>query len=165
VSFFGFRDDGSRLGFQAALHRADGTARPAAAAVRAAIEETLEGCSGEQVVWAPTEEVIGAEVVLGVATWSEVHARVRAGEDIRARVCVRTLGSHGADWAGRIADVAGELAGARCSASAVPGLHRLDVVVATDGMLGRSVEVTVALQAEANKRRRTVILQETNLMP
>src|ERR671918_1933098 len=82
VSFFGFRDDGARTGFQAALHRADGTARPAAAAVRAAIEETAEGCPGSHVVWAPTEDVIGAEVVLGATTWSEVRARVRAGEDV-----------------------------------------------------------------------------------
>ena len=34
VSFFGFRDDGLRTGFQAALQRTDGSARPAAAAVR-----------------------------------------------------------------------------------------------------------------------------------
>jgi hypothetical protein len=165
VSFFGFRDDGSRTGFQAALHRADGTARPAAAAVRAAIEETTEGCPGTQVVWAPTEEVVGVEVVLAAATWSEVRARVRAGEDVRARVCVRPLGSQGGDWAGRVTGVAGELAGTRCTASSVPGLHPLDVIVATDGMHGRSVDVTVALQAEANKRRRTVILLEAERQP
>jgi hypothetical protein len=163
VSFFGFRDDGSRTGFQAALHRADGTARPAAAAVRAAIEETAEGCPGSHVVWAPTEDVIGAEVVLGAATWSEVRARVRAGEDVRARVCVRALGRYDGDWIGRIAHVAGALAGTRCIAATVPGLHPLDVVVPTAGMLERSVEVTVELQAEANKRRRTMILQEATL--
>jgi hypothetical protein len=165
VSFFGFRDDGSRTGFQAALHRADGTARPAAAAVRAAIEETSEGCPGAQVVWAPTEEVMGAEVALGAATWSEVRARIRAGEDARARVCVRALGSQGGDWVERIAGVTGELAGARCTAAALPGLHPLDMVVATEGMVERSVEVTVELQAEANPRRRTVLLQRANLQP
>ena len=37
VSFFGFRDDGLRTGFQAGLARADGSARPSAAAVQAAI--------------------------------------------------------------------------------------------------------------------------------
>jgi hypothetical protein len=163
VSFFGFRDDGSRTGFQAALHRADGTARPAAAAVRAAIEETAEGCARTQVVWSPVEDVVGADVALGATTWSEVTARVRAGEDVRARVCVRPLGSHEGDWASRIAGVAGGLAGTRCTATAVPGLHAFDVVVETEGMLASSVEVTVELQAEANAHRRTVTLQKATL--
>jgi hypothetical protein len=163
VSFFGFRDDGARTGFQAALHRADGTARPAAAAVRAAIEETTEGCPGSQIVWTPTEEVVGADVVLAAATSYEVRARVRAREDVRAQVCVRALGSQGGDWESRVAGVVGRLAGTRCVASLVPGLHPVDVVVPTDGMLERSVEVAVELQAEANKGRRTVILQEATL--
>ena len=37
LSFFGFRDDGLRTGFQAGLERADGSARPSAEAVQAAI--------------------------------------------------------------------------------------------------------------------------------
>ena len=37
LSFFGYRDDGLRTGFQAGLARVDGTARPSAAAVQAAI--------------------------------------------------------------------------------------------------------------------------------
>jgi hypothetical protein len=163
VSFFGFRDDGSRTGFQAALHRADGTARPAAAAVRAAIDETAEGCAGAHVVWSPRDDVAGAEVAVGAATWSEVRVRVRAGEDVRARVCVRGLASPTGDWAERIAAIAGALAGARCSATIVPGLHPTDVVVATEGMLERSVEITVELEAEANRRRSTVFLQEATL--
>ena len=44
LSFFGFRDDGLRTGFQAGLERADGSARPSAAAVSAAIPD---GCTGE----------------------------------------------------------------------------------------------------------------------
>jgi hypothetical protein len=163
VSFFGFRDDGSRTGFQAALHRVDGTARPAAAAVQAAIEETAEGCPSAPVVWAPMTEVAGAEVVVGSATWSEVRARVRAREDIRVQVCVRALESEAGDWTSRVAGVAGRLAAARCVTSAVPGQHPVDVVVATDGMGARSVEVAVELQAEANKGRRTLILREVTL--
>ena len=46
VSFFGFRDDGARTGFQAALQRLDGTGRPAAEAVRAAIADAAAGCKG-----------------------------------------------------------------------------------------------------------------------
>ena len=54
VSFFGFRDDGLRTGFQAALQRADGTPRPAVDAVRAAIAETSEGCPSTPAPWSPT---------------------------------------------------------------------------------------------------------------
>ena len=38
VNFFGFRDELDRLGFQAGLVRADGTVRPAAEAVRLALD-------------------------------------------------------------------------------------------------------------------------------
>ena len=40
VNFFGFFDDRDRRGFQAALHRVDGTPRPAAEAVRAGARRT-----------------------------------------------------------------------------------------------------------------------------
>src|SRR5580765_2562603 len=50
LSFFGFRDDGQRTGFQAGLERADGSARPSEAAVQAAIPE---GCTGAQRTWSP----------------------------------------------------------------------------------------------------------------
>jgi hypothetical protein len=162
VSFFGFQDDGLRTGFQAALHRADGTARPAAATVRAAIEETAEGCHGEQVVWAPSDEVAGAEAVLETLPGSQIRARIRVGEDARARVCVRALGGLPLDWALRIARVAGELAGTQCTSATVVGLQPVDVVVATS--FGRQrVEVAVELQAEANKKRRTLLLEESTL--
>ena len=45
LSFFGFRDDGLRTGFQAGLERVDGSARPAAASVQAAIAEPCAGRS------------------------------------------------------------------------------------------------------------------------
>ena len=44
LSFFGFRDDGLRTGFQAGLERADGSARPALAAVRLAAAESSAMC-------------------------------------------------------------------------------------------------------------------------
>ncbi len=88
VSFFGFRDDGLRTGFQAALQRADGTPRPAVAAVRAAIAETASGCSGAPSVWSPAEDVLGADAELSVSSSGMVGAVISAGEEARAKACV-----------------------------------------------------------------------------
>jgi hypothetical protein len=163
ISFFGFRDDGARTGFQAALHRADGTPRPAAQAVRDAIEETADGCPGVEAVWLPTEDVVGAQVVLGRISRAGVKARVRAGEDAVAKVCVRALGARSGGWAVRIARIAGEVAGARCSTAMVVGNEPLDVSVAAGAGGPRRVEIGVTLQAQANARRRTVLVQEAKL--
>jgi hypothetical protein len=160
VSFFGFRDDGLRSGFQAALHRADGTPRPAAAAVRAAIEDTAAGCPGPMVAWTPTEEVYGPQVQVSTAV-DEVIARVRVGEDAHARVCVRPLGPAGADWATRITGIATRFFGMRCSTTAVVGLHPLSVPLPVPEGMGGRFEVTVSLQAAANRSRRSVIVEET----
>jgi len=59
LNIFGFYDDKPRgSGFQAALNEVDGTPRPAAGAVRAAIAQS--GCSNTRVVWRPALRVIGA---------------------------------------------------------------------------------------------------------
>jgi hypothetical protein len=165
VSFFGFRDDGLRTGFQAALHRADGTPRPAAAAVHAAIEETADGCPRETVPWAPTEEVVGAEVELGEIAAGEVRARIRAGEDARVRVCARVVGSGAGDWATRVAQVAGELAGTRCTDATLVGNHPLDLVATAPTSATGPILFAVELQATANGARRTVILEEARARP
>ena len=163
VSFFGFRDDGARTGFQAALQRADGTPRPAAEAVRAAIEATADGCRGAEVLWAPTEEVVGARVEVGGATSTGVRARIRAGEDAKVRVCVRSVGRRSGAWAARIARMAGEVAGARCSTANVVGNHPLDVVVTMSGFGPRRVEIGVTLQAQANAKRKSLLVEATKL--
>src|SRR4029450_6189859 len=62
LSFFGFRDDGLRTGFQAGLERADGSARPSAAAVQAAIGAS---CAGSLREWAPGADVVGTDVDVG----------------------------------------------------------------------------------------------------
>ena len=128
VSFFGFRDDGLRTGFQAALHRADGTPRPAAAAVQTAIEETAAGCPGTELLWTPLEEVAGARVESIDVGETQVTTRIRAGEDAQARICVRSLGAAESGWAARVTRIAVGLLGARCTTSAVVGLHPLKVV-------------------------------------
>ena len=93
ISFFGFRDDSRRTGFQAALQRADGSTRPAATAVRDAIAGTAGGCAGNAVHWFPGDGVLDARVAIGSAEASTVTARIVAGEDARAIVCV-SLSSH-----------------------------------------------------------------------
>jgi hypothetical protein len=165
VSFFGFRDDGLRTGFQAALHRADGTARPAAASVQAAIEATADGCSRQKVSWTPMEEVAGAQVVLGAASTTGVRARVRATEDARLRVCVRALAARRTDWVTRAVRLTGELAGARCTSTTLVGLHPLDVTLTPPARGGGAVELSFELQAAANTRRRTLLVTETKLKP
>jgi hypothetical protein len=148
VSFFGFRDDGLRTGFQAALQRADGSSRPAAATVRAAILETQGGCVGTELHWNPSAEVVGAEVAVG-AFASEVTARIAVGEDVRAKVCVRAF--H---------EGLGSLARPRCRVSSIRGLRFSNVAVpAPAGALGR-VEVAVELEAESNRTRRTLVVQQ-----
>ena len=163
VSFFGFRDDGLRTGFQAALHRADGTARPAAQSVQAAIEATEDGCPAQEVSWTPSEEVAGAQVVLGAATSTGVRARIRATEDARLRVCVRALAARKTDWVTRAARLAGELAGTRCTSTTLVGLHPLDLDITPPVRAGGAVELSFELQAQANTSRRTLLVEETKL--
>jgi len=138
VSFFGFRDDGLRTGFQAGLERADGTARPSAAAVKTAIPA---GCGSAARVWAPGAEVIGANVAVGDAG-PEVIARVAAGEDARARVCLRTLTS----------------TLTRCRAVSLVGRRPLDVAVRAPAGTSGWVEVAVEFSADSNRARRTRVL-------
>ena len=151
VSFFGFRDDGLRSGFQSALLRADGSPRPAAEVVQVAIAETKDACIGEPVRWAPGAEVVGAQVAIG-ALGTGVTARIAAGEDARATVCVRSVGQ----WP-QIAHRA------RCRAAAVPGLRPLNVAVLAPAWAHGRVEVAVELKAVANMTRRTFVVRHALL--
>jgi hypothetical protein len=148
LSFFGFRDDGLRTGFQAGLERVDGSPRASEAAVQAAISE---GCAGAAPVWAPGVSVLGAKVAVG-ADGRAVDARLAAGEDARARVCVRSASI--------------VLATAqRCRSVSVQGLRSLDVDVrAPTGTTGR-VEVAVQFAAESNRARTTLVVRRTVLRP
>jgi len=146
LSFFGFRDDGLRTGFQAGLERADGSARPAEAAVQAAVGDA---CTGVPRLWAPGVEVVGAKVAVG-GRGAGLTAHVAAGEDARARLCVYSA------W---IVEGTGE----RCRSIAVAGLRPLDVPVrAPTGTTGR-VEVAVQFSAESNRTRRTLVVRQAVL--
>ncbi len=150
LSFFGFRDDGLRTGFQAGLQRADGTSRAAAAAVESAIAEAAaSGCTGRVVRWTPGQEVLGARLAVG-ALGTAVKARIAAGEDAHARVCVRV--SSGSGFAG----------GAACRTTKLRGLRPASVALEVEAT-ARRVEVSVELAAEANRTRRTTVVKETVL--
>ena len=150
VSFFGFRDDGSRLGFQAGLARLDGSLRPAASAVAGAITDTAAGCATPVPAWAPAQNVLGARIA--VARRPTLQVEVQAGEDAHADVCVVRPGRvEGRGLAG--------ISLTTCSATLVAGLHTLFVPLQRP--LGApSVEVRVLLRAQANSLRRTQLVQE-----
>jgi len=155
VSFFGFRDDGARTGFQAALQRLDGTARPAAEAVRNAIADAAAGCSEPQAAWETADEVLDASIVVR-ATASAATVRVRAGEDARALVCVTPRPAE----AGLVRRSPGA-SDVRCRESALVGNRSVDVELAVPGRARTGYDVAVELAAEANPARRTVLVRSS----
>jgi hypothetical protein len=155
VSFFGFRDDGLRTGFQAALQRADGTQRPAVAAVRTAIAETASGCAGAPRVWSPVQEVLGAVAELRVSSGGTVQAVIAAAEEARATACVSQLATRGLGGAG----YRPLRPSPRCSRAYVgPGSVAIALPV-PDGKDVRA-KVTATLAAVSNRRRTTTVLHE-----
>jgi len=155
VSFFGFRDDGMRTGFQAALQRADGTPRPAVAAVRAAIAETVSGCARAPRVWSPIEEVIGAEAELRVSSSGTVEAVITAGEEARATACVSALATRGLGGAA----FRPLQPGRRCRTAYVgPGSFALALPL--PGGEDVRAKVTVDLAAVSNPSRTTIVEHE-----
>jgi hypothetical protein len=147
ISFFGFRDDTARTGFQAGLQRADGSARAAADAVRDAIAASEAGCEGASVHWRPGQGVLDARVAVAAGGPSQVATRIATGEDARAVVCVSSAAT----------------VSARCRAASVVGLRPRSLQVpAPAGARGR-VHVSVRLAAESNRSRKTVVVARTAL--
>jgi hypothetical protein len=163
VSFFGFRDDGARAGFQAALERLDGSPRPSAAAVEAAIAEGASRC-GALTPWRPGGDVVGAQVVLERGNGATIDAKIGAGEDARATVCARTPVVGRADG-GAMANSWLQVRRAVCQATTVVGRHAVTVPVRAPAGTRRRVEVAVALQAESNRQRRTFVVKVAALGP
>jgi hypothetical protein len=154
VSFFGFRDDGARAGFQAALQRLDGSPRPAAEAVRVAIGDTSSGCSRSLVSWKPHTQVLNASVKLRRASGAALAVRVAAGEDARALVCLTSRKGRRSAFRGSLRS-----SGARCRAAAVVGHHPLDLALRVRKTGGGGLEVAVELAAEANRKRKTILFR------
>ena len=145
LSFFGYRDDGLRTGFQAGLARADGSARPSTEAVRAAI--AAPACTSEPRMWSPGLDVLGTKVHVG-GQLTEVTTRVAAGEDARAKVCVRSAFLQAVK---------------RCRAVPVTGLRSSNVSLRPPAGTARRVQVTVQFAAEANRARRTLVVRQAFL--
>jgi hypothetical protein len=158
VSFFGFRDDGSRTGFQAALQRLDGTARPAAEAVRQAIADAASGCTTVPAEWQPVRDVLEPSVVVQEKARAALGLRLAAGEDARALVCVGARTSGLANLRRVV-----RTPGASCRTTRLAGRRPLDLAVAPPPAARRGVEVAVELVAVANASRRTVLVRTARL--
>ncbi len=85
VNIFGFRDDAARSGFQAGLHRVDGTARPSADAVQAALADETS-CTAS--AWRPTRAVVGAGRPRITVAGNGLSVQLTAAEGATARACV-----------------------------------------------------------------------------
>ena len=153
VSFFGFQDDGSRLGFQAGLEGLDGILRPSATAVAAAIAAGAGGCPQPAKRWSPGSQVVGAHVAVS-ARKPRIEVKVTAGEDASVLVCAGRPGS--LHWSGlaRVRKTGG------CRGAAVSGMRALNLALPGPQRVKRRVEVRVELRATANALRRTLLLKE-----
>ncbi len=85
------QDDPDLERFQSGLLRADGSRRPAYAAVRAAVVRARRGCAGRRIVWRHATKVVGVRAAFGATAQSSWHKRrswgfrVTAAEEARYR--------------------------------------------------------------------------------
>jgi hypothetical protein len=159
VSFFGFRDDGARTGFQAALQRLDGTPRPAAAAVRNAIASAASTCTSRNAAWTPAEGVLDPSVTVHGAERT-VEVRLKVGEDARAQVCVVTRSP------AVVFQVRSRWApAARCRSASLVAHRAVDLGVSAPRGGRTPYALTVELAAMANSARRTVVVRQRVAMP
>lgn len=91
LNFFGYRDDVELGGWQSALRRVDGSARPSHDAVAAAIAATGGRCKGKLRRWSPLRRPAAAKVKFGPFERVRANTRRRfwftatAAEDITVR--------------------------------------------------------------------------------
>ncbi len=89
MNFFGFYDGLERSGFQAALHRVDGSPRASAGSVLAAIDETADGCPEPVVPWYPAKRVVGAVAPLWrIEARRMIRVEQPTGEGARVLGCL-----------------------------------------------------------------------------
>ena len=89
-------------------------------------------------------DALGTKVDVG-GLLTQVTTRVAAGEDARAKVCIRSTGTL--------------TTGERCRSVKVQGLRSLNVTLPPPAGSTRRVEVMVRFAAEANRTRRTVVVR------
>jgi hypothetical protein len=94
--------------------------------------------------------VVGARVDVGARS-ARVVTRIAAGEDARAKVCVRPRAAVGS--AMRV----------RCRAVTVRGLRPVNLAVEISVPEAKRVEVAVEIAAEANRSRKTRVVKEAAL--
>ena len=152
VNVFGFRDDALRTGFQAGLFRLDGTARPSADAVRAAVAEP--GCAtvaGK--AWRPSRSVLGARRPVVRVTPTAIEVDVSPIEAASARICLLT-GAHTVSSATRL--LAARRVPTGCTTRSVVQNRRTSVRLARDA---GPVTVAVRLAAETNPARSVTVVR------
>lgn len=152
AGFFAFFDQREREGMQSGLFRADGTPRPSADAVRAAI---AAGCAGVPRSWVPPPGVVGGKAFFSAwkrhcyGVQGSNRACVTAAEDARFRVGIFPAGTPRAQMARRLARAA-EVSGR------LPAYARLPVRLEPPPS-GEWV-VAVRIVAEANAARSTLVV-------
>jgi hypothetical protein len=151
VNVFGFRDDVLRTGFQAGLYRADGSERPSAVAVRAAIEGD---CAGATTQWRPARAVVGATVPRVVVAGPRIEVAVAAAEGASARACL-LRGSHTLASARRLLASRGAVKGACANGTIQP---RRPTTLRLPRLRGART-VAVRLASEANPARATTTVR------
>ena len=150
VNLFGFRDDALRTGFQAGLVRADGTPRPALAAVQDAI--AASACATGLTRWHPTRAVLGAGTPGVRLGQHSLIVGVSAAEGASARACL-LRGAHTLSSAQRALSSVNPAA---CTSGPV------DANRATTLRLARSPgrqTLAVRLSADANPARSTTAIR------
>lgn len=152
VNVFGFRDDVLRTGFQAALYRADGTARSAAFAVQSAIENGA--CSTGILPWNPLRAVLGARRPRLRVLDDRIEVAVRAAEGASARVCL-IPGTHTLSTARRVLAARSARAGT-CTGGTV---HPNRATTLTISRLAGRQTLAVRLAAETNTARYSTVVQ------
>jgi len=152
VNVFGFYDDRNRLGFQAGLHRADGTPRPSAEAVRLAILEGSASC-GSAAPWQPATGVLGASAPRVAARRREIVVWSGAGEGVAVTACIYP-GDVPATIAARLpAKASGSPA--RCARGTARSPRPVRLSLPRTGATKRGGTLAVRLTAETNAARTT----------
>lgn len=151
LNFFGFYDGVERDGFQAALHRVDGTPRASAASVQEAITETEPGCQGVPSAWYPAKRVIGAEALSWrIEARRLIRVTAQAAEGANVMACL--LPGHLGGAAAALAMESRTATSAGCVAAKVLPRRPVTFTFRREGQL-RPVTAAIRFVAESSTRR------------
>ena len=84
VYFLHLRDDADLERYQSGIRRADGSARPAYAAVRTSAARAKRGCAGKQIVWRHATRVVGGRAQFGLGAGVASRLRKSWGFNVTA---------------------------------------------------------------------------------